>query len=608
MGRTIAISFGTTNSVAAISDGEAKVLHNREGGDLTPSVVSEYKGEILVGQRALDHQWTVPHDTIDSIKRLIGCDTRHALVQRLKENVPYQIVEATDGTENVVHVVMGGRQYLPIQIASMIIKKLKDDAEICLGEGVEFAVITAPSYFDQGQLDALRKAAWLAGLKVRKILMEPVATAMAFGVDGPSADASRTILVYHLGGGTFDVTIMNSATGHFDVKSFQGEQWFGGDQFNRHIIDHVLKHIETKHGVNGAINNRFMAWLKAQAEQAKIALSNTDCAHIVIPGVLRDRLNNIVDVDLEISRAEFEGMIEEEVAHSLRTVQKVIEISAKGMSPDQIDQVLLAGGSTYIPLVRRVLSELFGSSKLRIDIDPMKCKALGAAILAAKWSEKIECRNGHENSDTETICNVCGASLLEEDGPAPQPNRVKSVPKGNLGGAEVAKGHAGKVNPPMALGRTQEATGPECHEPPIEAYSGEEPFVFVSYSHSDTMLVYPAIEHLHQLGFRIWYDEGIDPGNEWPDEVAKALDRSSFFLVFISPRSVESRNVRNEINFAINHKKPFLAVHVVETVLPRGLELRMGDIQAVMMWRMKADRYQRQIERSLPDSLRLSTL
>jgi hypothetical protein len=144
----------------------------------------------------------------------------------------------------------------------------------------------------------------------------------------------------------------------------------------------------------------------------------------------------------------------------------------------------------------------------------------------------------------------------------------------------------------------------EVTQPPFEAYVGDEPFVFVSYSHKDSRIVYPEIARLHQNGFRIWYDEGIDPGNEWPQEVANALARCLFFLVFISPRAVESANVRNEINFAINRKKPFLAIHVEETVLPTGLELRMGDIQAVLKWRMPDDRYQRQMAKSLPDNLK----
>jgi hypothetical protein len=145
-------------------------------------------------------------------------------------------------------------------------------------------------------------------------------------------------------------------------------------------------------------------------------------------------------------------------------------------------------------------------------------------------------------------------------------------------------------------------------EPPFEAYIGEESFLFVSYSHKDATSVYRELDHLHRLGFRIWYDEGIDPGNEWPEEVARALDRSSFFLVFISPRSVESQNVRNEIHFALNNKKPFLAVYIEDTALPKGLELRMGDIQAIFQYRMNADRYHRQMEKSLPNSLKDSLI
>ena len=200
MGKAIGIDLGTTNSVAAIKVGEVKVLQNRESQDLTRSVVGENKNQILVGQKALDRQLLAPKDTIESIKRLMGRGFRDEHVQRVRKQVSYVVQEPSDGTDDDVRVIMGGKEYSPIQISSVILKKIKEDAEARLNDTVEFAVITVPAYFTDKQKDATRKAGQLAGLKVQKILEEPTAAAIAFGVDNVGADDSTTILVYDLGG------------------------------------------------------------------------------------------------------------------------------------------------------------------------------------------------------------------------------------------------------------------------------------------------------------------------------------------------------------------------------------------------------------------------
>ena len=419
MGKSIGIDLGTTNSVAAIREGAVHVLQNRESQDLTRSVVGEYRKRIVVGMLALDNQLLAPSDTIESIKRLMGRGFRDENVQQLKEHAAYTVVEPSDGTDDDVRVIMGGKEYSPIQISSMILKKVKEDAEMRLGGdpgSVEFAVITVPAYFTDKQKDATRKAGQLAGLKVQKILDEPTAAAIAFGVDNVGADNSKTILVYDLGGGTFDVSVMTIVGGSFVTLNIEGDMWLGGDDFDRKIMDHVLQHVSTVYGVDGATDPRFMVELKKKAEQAKKALSTMNRTDIIIPGMLKDDEDNLISVELELSRGEFEAMIAKDVARSIEIVQAAIKNAGEAMTPDQIDHVLLVGGSSYIPLVQSALAKVFGREKLRMDIDPMKCVAYGAAILSAKWAEKIECPKGHVNPGKNSVCEIpgCGEPLSSE--------------------------------------------------------------------------------------------------------------------------------------------------------------------------------------------------
>ena len=462
MGKAIGIDLGTTNSVAAIKVGEVKVLQNRESQDLTRSVVGENKNQILVGQKALDRQLLAPKDTIESIKRLMGRGFRDEHVQRVRKQVSYVVQEPSDGTDDDVRVIMGGKEYSPIQISSVILKKIKEDAEARLNDTVEFAVITVPAYFTDKQKDATRKAGQLAGLKVQKILEEPTAAAIAFGVDNVGADDSTTILVYDLGGGTFDVSVMTIVGGGFVQLSIEGDMWLGGDDFDRKIMDHVLLHVSTVYGIDGAADPRFMVELKKKAEQAKKALSSMTRTDVTIPGMLKDESGNLIDVELEISRTEFEGMIAADVARSIQIVRAALKGAGEAMTPEQIDHVLLVGGSSYIPLVQTALAEIFGREKLLMNVDPMKCVAYGAAILSAKWADRVECPKGHVNPGKNVICEVkdCGEPLATDIVVAAG---VTPMPYGIRTSAETVKCSKGHENP----GKNKRCAMDGCGEGPF---------------------------------------------------------------------------------------------------------------------------------------------
>ncbi|MBM3318228.1 MAG: Hsp70 family protein, partial [Candidatus Eisenbacteria bacterium] len=413
MGVAIGIDLGTSNTVAAIRGKDLRVLQNVESQDLTPSVVGTYKKKTSVGQRALDQMLLAPRDTILSIKRLMGRGYRDQQVQEVRKHHVYAIVEPSDGTDDDLRVVMDGKQYSPIEISAMILKKAKEDAELRLNDKVEYAVITVPAYFTEKQKDATRKAGLLAGLKVQKILDEPTAAAIAFGIDNLGQDDSRTILIYDLGGGTFDVSVLTIVGNIFAQLDIEGNMWLGGDNFDCRIMEHVLQHIQGVYGMDARQRPDFMVKLKERAEQAKKALSCMGRAAICIPGVLTDVGGRVIDIEVELSRAEFEQMIAADVASSIELVRLAIRNAGEAMTPEQIDHVILVGGSSYIPLVRKSLAEVFGEQKLMMNVDPMKCVAFGAAALSAKWGEKVECPKGHENPGQNMVCEVdgCGEPL-----------------------------------------------------------------------------------------------------------------------------------------------------------------------------------------------------
>jgi molecular chaperone DnaK (HSP70) len=412
MGIAIGIDLGTTNSVVAIKEGDnVRVLQNKENEDLTRSVVGYYKNEIIVGSPALDRMVTVPKDTIISVKRLMGRAFSDLEIQHVKENYQYEIVAPSDGTEDDIRVILGGKEYSPIQISSLILKKLKEDAESRLKEKdkIEYAVITVPAYFTDKQRDATRKAGQMAGLKVQRILDEPSAAAIAFGVDNIGADQSKTILVYDFGGGTFDVSIMTIVGGGvFAQENLEGNMWLGGDDFDKVIMDYVVDYVKNEYGVEARKNARFMVELKKAAEKAKINLSSTNRTEIIVIGRLQDSEANLIDVEVELSRDKFEEMISAKMKESVKLVHTAIE-NAK-LSKNEIDHVLLVGGSSTIPMIRRALVDIFGESKVLMNMDPMKCVAYGAARLANMLGERAECAKGHPNPATAEKCSVPGCN------------------------------------------------------------------------------------------------------------------------------------------------------------------------------------------------------
>ncbi len=408
MGRSIGIYFGDKYcSVGYCSHNRVKIVQNQEAEDYTPSVVGYFKDQIIIGAPASDRMTSAPEDTIISIRRLMGRAYPDPEVRRVKEKYQYEIIPPSDGIEEDVRVLLGGKEYSPIQIASMILKKLKEDAEMRLDDKVEFAVITVPAYFNERQRDATRKAGQLAGLKVLKILDEPFAAAIAFGEDNVGAEESKTILVYDFRGGTFDVSVITIAGGVFAQLDIEGTMWLGGDDFDNKIMDYFLEHVKKEYGLDAKENKRFMMELKNQAEKAKKALTTMKRTDIVIHGLLQDKEGNLLDVEVGLSREQFEKMIERDIKKSIELVQEAIKNT--GLKPGQIDHVLLVGGSSTIPLVRRSLIDVFGEKKVLMNIDPIQCVSFGAARIAVNL-EGIECSKGHVNPPDTDKCTHPGCS------------------------------------------------------------------------------------------------------------------------------------------------------------------------------------------------------
>lgn len=431
MGKMIGIDLGTTNSVVAIVDGPMpRVVDNKEAKSQTRSVVGLKKrrgakpgdsSEILVGDPALDNWDMAPRDTIISIKRLMGRGVADPEVQNVRASYLYGVVEPSDGTRDSVRVVIGGKQYSPIDVSAMVLRKLKEDAEFRLGEEVTHAVITVPAYFSQIQRHATRQAGLQAGLKVMKILEEPTAAAIAFGMDTGQSTEPKMILVYDLGGGTFDISVLMWAGNVFAPLTLEGDMWLGGDNFDQVLVDQVVRQVREEYGIDATSDMRFMVAVKKAAQAIKERLSSARSADLVVTGILKDSESNLIDVVMEITREEFERMIQPLVDRTVSLARKALQNA--GYAPEQIDYVLMAGNSTNIPLVQRAMEEMFGPAKVIRKIHPKHSVAMGAALLAAKIGGVVcqapspadpnqEC--GHVNQKDATACARCGSSLQLE--------------------------------------------------------------------------------------------------------------------------------------------------------------------------------------------------
>ena len=343
MSKTIGIDLGTTNSCVAVYEGgEAKVIVNAEGERTTPSVVAFKNGEINVGGTA-KRQAVVNPDTISSIKRKMGT------AEKVKAN---------------------GREYTPEEISAMILSDLKKTAEAYLGEDVKKAVITVPAYFNDSQRQATKNAGKIAGLEVERIINEPTAAALAYGLD--KQDESQTILVYDLGGGTFDVSILELGDGVFEVKSTSGNNKLGGDDFDKRIIDYVVADIKKEHDIDLSDDKMAMQRIKDEAEKAKKTLSSATKATISLPFIAQG-----VSYETELSRAKFEELIDDLVESTLEPVRKALKDA--NLKAGDIDKVLLVGGSTRIPKVQEIVKKELGKEPSK-GVNPDEVVAMGAAI------------------------------------------------------------------------------------------------------------------------------------------------------------------------------------------------------------------------------------
>jgi molecular chaperone DnaK len=374
MAHILGIDLGTTNSViAVIEGGEPTVIPNAEGSRLTPSVVAVSKtGERLVGQVAKRQAITNPENTIFSIKRFMGRKFSDSEVQRTVKLVPYRVTEAPNGD---VQVWMGGKAYSPQEISAMILQKLKTDAEAYLGEKITQAVITVPAYFNDSQRQATKDAGKIAGLEVMRIINEPTASALAYGLD---KKGEEEIAVYDLGGGTYDISILSLSEGVFEVNATNGDTHLGGDDFDQRIIDWLADEFRKEQGIDLRQDRMALQRLKEAAEKAKIELSTTQSTDINLPFITADA-QGPKHMNITLTRSKLEQLVGDLVDKTMTPMKNALD-DAK-MKPGDIDEVLLVGGQTRMPAVQQKVQGFFGKEPHK-GVNPDEVVAVGAAIQA----------------------------------------------------------------------------------------------------------------------------------------------------------------------------------------------------------------------------------
>lgn len=386
MGKIIGIDLGTTNScVAILEGGKAKVIENAEGERTTPSVIAYTKdGETLVGQPAKRQSVTNPKNTLFAIKRLIGRQFKDDVVQKDIKMVPYEISKADNGD---AWVRVNGDNMSPPQISAQILKKMKKTAEDYLGEPVTEAVVTVPAYFNDAQRQATKDAGRIAGLEVKRIINEPTAAALAYGMDKKAGDT--TIAVYDLGGGTFDISIIEIAETDgehtFEVLSTNGDTFLGGEDFDMRLIDYLADEFHKESGMDLRNDPLALQRLKEAAEKAKIELSSAQQTEINLPYITADA-SGPKHLVQKLTRAKFESLVEELVQRTLEPVR--IALKDAGLDTGKINDVILVGGQTRMPLVQKKVAEFFGKEARR-DVNPDEAVALGAAVQAAVLSGEV---------------------------------------------------------------------------------------------------------------------------------------------------------------------------------------------------------------------------
>ena len=386
MGKIIGIDLGTTNSCVAVLDGgEAKVIENAEGDRTTPSIIAYASdGETLVGQPAKRQAVTNPNNTLFAIKRLIGRQFKDDVVQKDIKMVPYKIIEADNGD---AWVEVNGEKMSPPQIAAQVLMKMKKTAEDFLGQPVTEAVVTVPAYFNDSQRQATKDAGKIAGLDVKRIINEPTAAALAYGMDKKAGDS--TIAVYDLGGGTFDISIIEIAETDgehtFEVLSTNGDTFLGGEDFDLRLIDYLADEFKKESGMDLHNDPLALQRLKEAAEQAKIELSSAQSTEVNLPYITADA-SGPKHLVQKLTRAKFESLVEELVERTLGPLK--LALADADLEVSAIDDVILVGGQTRMPLVQKKVTEFFGKEP-RHDVNPDEAVAVGAAIQAGVLSGDV---------------------------------------------------------------------------------------------------------------------------------------------------------------------------------------------------------------------------
>ncbi len=372
MSKVIGIDLGTTNSCVAVYEGgEAKIIPNKEGKNTTPSVVAfTDKGEILVGDPAKRQAITNPDKTIYSVKRIMGLMMNEEKAKEAHDKVTYKIVDKN----GMAAVDVAGKVYTPQEISAKILSKLKADAESYLGQSVTDAVITVPAYFNDAQRKATKEAGTIAGLNVLRIINEPTASALAYGLD---SKGDEKVLVYDLGGGTFDVTVLEISEGTFEVLSTDGNAFLGGDDFDNKIVDFLASEFKSDHGIDLKADKMALQRLKDAAENAKKELSSAEETEINLPFITADATGP-KHLVVKLTRAKFEGMIDVLVKETISHIKTAMKDA--GMSNNEINEVIMVGGSTRLPIAQKMVSDEFGGKTLNKGVNPDEVVAAGAAI------------------------------------------------------------------------------------------------------------------------------------------------------------------------------------------------------------------------------------
>ena len=374
MARAVGIDLGTTNScVAVMEGGKPTVIENAEGARTTPSMVAfRDDGEVLVGAAAKRQAVTNPENTLFAIKRLIGRRYDDPIVQKDKAMVAYKIVAGPNGD---AWVEVAGKAYSPSEVSAHILRKMKETAEKHLGETVTEAVITVPAYFNDAQRQATKDAGRIAGLEVLRIINEPTAAALAYGLDKTKAGR---IAVYDLGGGTFDISILELGDGVFEVKSTNGDTFLGGEDFDKRVIEYLADEFKRDQGIDLRNDKLALQRLKEAAEKAKIELSSAVQTDVNLPFITADQ-NGPKHLNIKLSRAKLEALVEDLIDKTVEPCRAALKDA--GVTPDQIDEVILVGGMTRMPKVVEAVKQLFGKEPHK-GVNPDEVVALGAAVQA----------------------------------------------------------------------------------------------------------------------------------------------------------------------------------------------------------------------------------